>query len=139
MKYEVICPYCGSQAELVDGSRVYGEGFRDRFKIYLCPNWPNCDSYVGTHGGGKVPLGRMANAELRHWKKQAHAAFDQLWKSGKMGRHKAYGKLSRYLEKPPEETHIGMFDIPDCKKVIQFAVANGIAEEKEPEIPDWMK
>jgi len=137
--YEVICPYCGSKAERVDGSKVYGEGFRNRFKLYLCPKWPACDSYVGTHGGGKVPLGRMANAELRYFKKRAHAAFDQLWKYGKMPRYKAYYKLANALGKSRSETHIGMFDIEDCKRVYEWALSHGAKPEREPEIPEWMK
>ena len=31
-------------------------------------------AYVGVHKGTDKPLGRLANAELRYWKKRAHAA-----------------------------------------------------------------
>lgn len=139
MTHEIYCPYCGSQAELVDGSKVYGAGFRNRFKLYLCPGWPRCDSYVGTHPGGKIPLGRMANVELRHWKKEAHFVFDQLWSGGRMPRYKAYFKLSQYLGKSRSLTHIGMFDIEDCKKVVAFCARYKIFPKPDPAIPEWMK
>lgn len=72
-----ICDYCGNPADFVDSSVVYhGRSFG---MIYLCPN---CGAYVGVHKGSDKPLGRLANSELRNWKKAAHAAFDPLWKYG---------------------------------------------------------
>ena len=73
----VICDYCGTPADFVDSSVVYhGHSFG---MIYLCPR---CGAYVGVHKGSDKPLGRLANSELRNWKKAAHAAFDPLWKYG---------------------------------------------------------
>jgi hypothetical protein len=36
---------------------------------------------VGCHKGTTKPLGRLADAELREWKKRAHAAFDPVWQA----------------------------------------------------------
>lgn len=121
---KVICDYCGSRAKLVDSNVIYGRSYG---KIYLCEK---CGAYVGVHKGTDVPLGRLANAELRYWKMQAHAAFDPLWKYGKFKgfRKVAYGWLSDQLSLPPEKTHIGMFDVDQCKKVIE--VCN--AERRKP-------
>ncbi len=83
--------------------------------IYLCKG---CDAYVGVHKGTSKPLGILANAELRSWKKRAHFYFDQIWKSKIMTRSQAYKWLSEQLCKDSKETHIGMFDVPDCKKVV---------------------
>lgn len=71
---------------------------------------------------GNTPKGRLANAELRHWKIAAHAAFDPIWKYGKFKgkRNAAYSWLSEQMNLPREKTHIGMFDISDCKKVIEI-------------------
>lgn len=113
---KVFCPYCGRKAEYVDSKIVYGKSFG---KIYLCRQ---CMAYVGVHKGTDKPLGRLANAELRYWKRAAHAAFDPMWKYGRFKgfRDVAYGWLAKRMELPMELTHIGMFDVVQCKKVIQI-------------------
>lgn len=113
---KVICPYCGERAEFVDSKIVYGKSYG---KIYLCRK---CFAYVGVHKGTDKPLGRLANAELRYWKKAAHAAFDPIWKYGRFRgyRNAAYGWLAGRMGLSVEETHIGMFDVAQCKKAIQI-------------------
>lgn len=115
-KYNVNCPYCGRRAELVDSKIVYGKSYG---KIYLCRN---CMAYVGTHKGTNKPLGRLANAELREWKKAAHAAFDPIWQYGRFKgkRSSAYRWLSKKMGRPVESTHIGMFDVAECREVINI-------------------
>lgn len=122
----VTCPYCHKPAQLVDGTAIYlnrpdlaGKNF------YLCDP---CDAYVGCHpaqtptqngvGDGTVPMGRLANAELRRAKNAAHAAFDPLWKSGRMHRKAAYKWLSKALGLTSQQTHIGMFDVDQCAAVV---------------------
>ena len=113
---KVFCPYCEGQAEFTDGKIIYGKNFG---MIYLCRN---CVAYVGAHKRTGKPLGRLANAELRYWKKAAHTAFDPLWQRGRFKGHRnvAYGWLAQRMNLPAEETHIGMFDIAQCKKVINI-------------------
>lgn len=111
---QVFCPYCGRQAEFVDSKVVYGRSYG---MIYLCRP---CDAYVGVHKGTDKPLGRLADKELRNWKMAAHDAFDHLWKSRKMKRNQAYKWLAERMGLSVEETHIGMFDIAQCKKVIEI-------------------
>ena len=110
---DVLCPYCGRQAEYVDSKAVYGRSYG---MIYLCED---CDAYVGVHKGTDKPLGRLADKELRYWKKAAHKAFDPLWKTRKMRRNQAYKWLAEQMGLPPKETHIGMFDVAKCKKVVK--------------------
>ena len=112
----VICDYCDTPAEFVDSAVIYGRGYG---MVYLCPR---CGAYVGVHKGSDRPLGRLANAELREWKKAAHAAFDPLWKNGPFqGKRKAaYQWLSEQIGLPIEKTHIGMFDVSMCQKVINL-------------------
>jgi hypothetical protein len=69
--------------------------------------------------GTNRPLGRLANAELREWKKRAHAHFDPLWQSRRYSRSKAYRMASDMMGKSVSETHIGMFDVQDCKDLIE--------------------
>ena len=67
---KILCDYCGRQAEYVDSAEIYnGKSYG---MIYLCRP---CKAYVGVHRGSDKPLGRLADAELREWKKRAHAAF----------------------------------------------------------------
>lgn len=115
--YKVYCPYCGNRAELVDSIVIYR--VRSYGMIYLCRP---CDAYVGTHRGTRRPLGRLADKELRKWKKNAHACFDPIWKHGRFKgkRNKAYSWLAEQMGLPVEETHIGMFDVSQCEKVIKI-------------------
>lgn len=119
-KYNVECPYCHSDASLnVDSSVVYR---KDYGPIYLCDSYPSCDSYVGCHPGSVKPLGRLANRELRFWKKEAHAHFDKLWKEEIFEKRTlAYTWLSIELGIPKKEAHIGMFDVDICKKVVEIS------------------
>lgn len=109
--YDVYCPYCNKKAELTDSSVVYGKSYG---KIYLCkcvPSW----AYVGCHKGSSKPLGRLADKQLREYKKKVHAAFDPLWKSGKMKRPEAYEWLAKKLKIEKKECHVGMFDVNRCQ------------------------
>lgn len=111
----VICPYCTKEAKLVDSIIIYGKSYG---MVWDCRP---CDAYVGTHSNSvkNVPLGRLANKELRYWKKRAHACFDPLWKSGKFGRHTAYKIAREIMNMTSKDCHIGKFDIDQCKKLIE--------------------
>lgn len=110
----VYCDYCSRLTEYVDSKVIYGKSYGN---IYLCRN---CMAYVGVHKGTDKPLGRLANAELRYWKKAAHAVFDPLWQYGcfRHQRNAAYAWLAEQMRLPREKTHIGMFDVDQCKQVI---------------------
>lgn len=114
---KVICPYCGAQAEYTDSKDIYhGHSYG---MIYICRA---CDAYVGVHSGSDMPKGTLANAELRYWRRLAHAASDPLWQSGAFYRRRnaAYSWLSEKMALSKEETHIGMFDVEACKKLINI-------------------
>lgn len=115
---EVFCDYCGRRAEFVDSSIVYGRSYG---MIYLCRCKPGY-AFVGVHKGTDRPLGRLADAGLREWKKRAHAAFDPIWKEGRFRgrRNAAYAWLSEQMNLPVEKTHIGMFDEKQCEQVVQI-------------------
>lgn len=68
---------------------------------------------------GKTSL--PADQETRDARIEAHDSFDALWKGQKHKRGYYYGKLADYLGLSPQETHIGMFDIETCKRVVGFA------------------
>lgn len=112
MKGEV-CPYCGNETELIDSAEIY-QGVSYGW-MYICRP---CDAYVGCYRGSKKALGRLANAELRKYKQQAHEVLDQIWKKRLMKRKEVYTWLSQQLETERDYTHIGMFDVEQCKNVI---------------------
>lgn len=110
-----ICPYCHVPTEYKNSIEVYGV---DYGMIYYCPQ---CGAYVGVHKGTGRAKGRLANAELRRCKIEAHRYFDELYKRGLMKRREAYKWLSDQLGLPPEYTHIGMFNPETCAKVVDVS------------------
>lgn len=116
----MICQYCKAEAKLVSGRRIYPHLKRLHAQMfYLCEP---CDAYVGTHRGTDKPLGEVADHHTRWWRQKAHFAFDNLWKgksNAKDYRIECYAWLASELGLPTEKTHIGMFDVDTCKKVVE--------------------
>lgn len=120
-----FCPYCEIFSVFEPSSDfIYG---RDFGPVWVCDNYPTCDSYVGCHPGTSEPLGRLADRKLREAKKRAHAAFDQLWRakmtfgvSKKTARTAAYNWLASQLGISVNECHIGHFDKANCDRVVEI-------------------
>jgi hypothetical protein len=110
------CPYCHQPAIKCTGREVYPHRPELGKKLFWAC-FP-CKAWVGCHPGGDLPLGRLANAELRQSKMAAHAAFDPIWQSKHVSRGEAYGWLARQLGITKEECHIGHFDVQHCKQVV---------------------
>ena len=133
---ELKCPYCGGKAQLRDASSIY-HSFKYKGKMFVCENFPKCDSYVGCHPNTTKPLGRMANKKLRIMKSKAHEYFDPLWKkrvfarkkSLSYNRTKAYQWLAEQLDLPESKCHIGLFDVDMCRKVIDVCSKKQIEED----------
>ena len=124
MSRHPACPYCGKMSNQVSGRVIYPHRPYLYSKVfYQCAP---CDAYVGCHPGTDKAMGRLANAELRAAKLNAHAAFDPLWRTGKRTRRAAYVWLSKKLGMRPEECHIGMFDVEMCKRVIATCNLEGL-------------
>lgn len=126
-----ICPYCFSDTEYVNSKEVYGNKIGKKSgMIYVCRS---CSAYVGVHKGTNNALGRLANAELREAKMEAHYWFDQISRTGIINevwpvfikgisnRSKSYLWLSRHLNIIVEDCHIGMFDVDMCLNVIKIS------------------
>lgn len=112
-----VCPYCKKQTIFTDSSAVYGKSYG---MIYLCKP---CKAYCGVYKNTQVSLGRLANADLRFWKKEAHKYFDMIWKDNHINRNELYKILAEYLNLPAEYCHMGMFSTPTCKKVVDWSKA----------------
>lgn len=133
---KLFCPTCLREPVLVNGVVIY-------------PSWPNlhslkfwlcarCDAYVGCHAegarveqrdgsyirsDGTLPLGRLANPALRKAKREAHAAFDPLWKEGSMDRRQAYAWLANEMKLDRFDCHIGLFNCQQCRQVVEIVRA----------------
>ena len=115
----VPCPYCGGVGHLVTGEAIYPHR-PDLFSLNFYQCAP-CKAYVGCHKGTAKPLGRLADADLRQAKSQAHLVFDPLWRFGRLrNRTAAYAWLAGHMGMPVERCHIGEFDVVDCERVVHF-------------------
>jgi len=125
------CRYCEKPARLL---KFGDEGYPYQRKDFG-PTWTcvPCRAWVGCHPGTQKALGRLADAELRAAKIAAHAAFDPLWRrkmardgcSKTQARKAAYLWLSRQLGTPARKTHIGYFDLDQCRKVVEVCASKG--------------
>lgn len=127
----VICPYCNNPAELLlDSSCIYKKNYGP---IYRCDP---CKAHVHAHEQSLLPMGTLANQELRNFRIKGHKIFDKMWKKlmKKMGwseiraRTYLYGSLAKALNLPDKDCHFGLFDIPLCKLAIH-ACKNGYIEK----------
>lgn len=127
----LMCPYCDREAELVPGIVIYPRRPDLTHKrFWRCKP---CDAWVGCHDGTERPLGRLANAELRQAKQEAHAAFDPLWKrkmerdgcSKGKARGAGYKWLADQLGIDRKRCHIGMMDAETCRRVVEVCRRKG--------------
>ena len=114
---EMRCPYCGAPAVLRSADGIYRDN-RKNTMLYVCARYPECDAYVRTHPGTRIPVGEMANGELRSLRRTAHHYFDQLHQSGYMSRQEAYRWLAGTLSAPLSQAHIGYLGEHYCRLVI---------------------
>ena len=108
------CPYCNKEAQWVTNEKIYGKRYGKSYMCYLCET---CNAYVGCHNNTKIPLGTMANKELRNWRIKSHSVIDPLWRGKKVNRQEVYDKLKSVFGK---EIHIGKADIELCKNIIKL-------------------
>lgn len=114
MKHEVICRYCDKKTKRLTSLEFYGKNYGTY--VYSCTP---CDAYVGSHKHSKKPLGTVANNYLRELRRMTHRSIDGYWKSKQMTRKDMYYQLSLFMGLPYRETHVGMFDEEQCKKIIE--------------------
>lgn len=106
------CPYCNQRAQWVSNEMIYNRKYG---KSYMCWWCKPCDAYVGCHQNTIVPLGIMANAELRKWRMKAHNRIDPIWKNGDLTRKEVYQFLKEHFGR---EIHIAGSDIETCKRIV---------------------
>ena len=112
------CPYCGKSVVFRSADGIYHDNSKGMM-LYVCSNYPECDSYVRVHAGTNIPVGSLANHELRSLRRTAHHYFDQLYISGYMSKQDAYQWLADIICAPLSEAHIGHLGEYYCKLVIE--------------------
>ena len=110
---KVTCPYCGAKAVLRDDSYVYGDRGKGEW-LYVCSNYPECDSYVSTHKGTQIPRGTLAKGDLRNKRIKAHKVLELLWKKKIMSKKEAYRWVEYFMGLEKDEGHIGFFSDYRC-------------------------
>lgn len=113
----IYCPYCNAPAVLQRTDQVYG--VECDTMLYVCKNYPACDTYIRTIPGTMQPLGTMANAELRQLRRETHEVFDQLYLRHLMTKDAAYDWMAFWLSCQRSNAHIAMLDTFACKLVAQ--------------------
>lgn len=116
-RINIKCPYCGAQAFLRPASIVRRQTHPGE-EVYACARYPVCNAYVSAHRESHLPMGTLANKELREKRRQAHIALNRLWEQGLMSRKEAYRWLQVQLGLPESEAHIGRFSEYRCEQVI---------------------
>lgn len=112
------CPYCGGSVIFRSAGGIYKDNSKGTM-LYVCSRYPECDAYVTTHNGTRIPKGVMADGHLRKKRIEAHKSFDRLYKSGLMDRREAYHWLAHLTQSPLEKAHIGEFGEYYCDVVIK--------------------
>ncbi len=115
---KIVCPYCGSIAVLRDGEYVYS-GRAKGEKLYVCSMYPECNAYVGVHKGTNIPLGTLANSELRNKRIRAHKLFDSIWKNKLMSKKEAYRWMEYSMGLIKSDAHIAKFSDYRCEELMK--------------------
>lgn len=136
-----VCDYCGAKAVFVRPDED-GYPYRDDHgPLWVCTP---CEAWIGIfpRSTRRVPLGRLANAELRDAKARLHAALEPMVQ-GKLrrdggnvfeARSKGYRWLAGELNIPEDQCTIHQLNADQCKAavdVIERFAANRRSGETE--------
>jgi hypothetical protein len=100
------CPSCGNLARMSVGK--WG------VRADCCGLWS---------WKGKPLVDRETHAARIH----AHDAFDRLWKSGAVPRHRCYARLAALMGLTRDECHIALMTAAQCRQVIALVNAGRLA------------
>lgn len=118
MEYPPICPYCGVESSLVNGTAIYPH--RPDLAKKLFYRCKPCNAYVGCHPKTTTALGTLAGPALRMARQAAHAAFDPHFRfHGSKRRGEGYRWIQKRLGLTSEQAHIGSMDEATCWRVVE--------------------
>ncbi len=110
-----ICRYCAGTVDLVNNSVFYGGKEYGWPLAYRCSC---CGARVGCHPDTDLPLGTLANEETMKARRDAHAAFDVLWKGRTDARSHAYKALAKAMGM--KKAHISWLDAEECRRIVEL-------------------
>ncbi|MNF67309.1 hypothetical protein D3C84_491190 [compost metagenome] len=113
-----VCRYCAGQVELVNNSAIYRREYGDWPFAYRCSD---CDAYVGLHPDTDVPLGTLANPQLRAARNKSKAAFHARMKKMGLSRTLAYQWLAGRMGISIDQCHFGWFELEACAIAERFS------------------
>ena len=96
----VKCPRCGGEPQR--NETRYGT------RLSCCGLW----------AWGEYPL---ADAETHEARKAAHAAFDKVWRDGRLSRSAAYRYLAREMRMTHDECHVKLMNAAQARRVVEIA------------------
>lgn len=112
------CPYCKRPVVARSAEGIYHNN-AEGVNLLVCSGYPTCDAYVRTHPGTNIPMGSLANKQLRTLRRKAHDQFNQLYQLGVMSKNDAYSWLASVLNVPKSQAHIGYLGDYYCQMVIE--------------------
>ena len=80
-KRAMRCPYCGAPVVYRSAEGIYQDN-KKGVMLYVCLPLPGMRRLCPGAAGTKLPLGTLANGDLRALRRQAHGQFDRLYKEG---------------------------------------------------------
>lgn len=117
LPYPTVCRYCGYAVKCVLNSEVYGVQYGHWPYVYACQQ---CDAYVGLHHLTAVPLGTLANQQLRNLRVSSKALFHKYIAKKGLSRTAGYLWLAEFLGIEHSNCHFGWFDINECLAIIRL-------------------
>jgi len=113
------CNLCGAAVRIASHEEIYGRAYNEWPWAYRCEG---CRAHVGMHPYTAIPLGSLANEEIRRARTLSKGLFEQLWKGGgAMTRTDAYKALAAHMNIPMSACHFGSFDVEQCRVAYRWA------------------
>lgn len=72
----------------------------------------------------RAALAAPPGSDLAKARIAAHAAFDPFWQSGRFHRSVAYEWLASEMGLPVDRTHMILFDVAQCQRVVEICRAH---------------
>ena len=146
------CPTCGRLFATVDAKIQHITATHDdpnwkpgkgQPKVKVAPICPVCEkpaTITATRYGARAEccglrswgLKPLVSADTLVARQVAHAVFDEIWKSGKLGRGECYRRLAAAMGMTSEECHISRMHERHANRVVEIVRSGGLREnEKE--------
>lgn len=103
------CRYCAGEVKVAHHDEVYGTAYGSWPWLYRCSD---CDARVGMHPFTNIPLGTLADTELRARRIEVKRLFQMICETRRKrwDRTRGYQEMSQALGIPAKDTHFGLFE-----------------------------